>query len=136
MVKDPDRVLVPEFCNNCGSSLEDIAISGLKARQIVDIPVPKAVFTEYRSYVKVCGCGCGCKSRAAFPTGVTSPISYGPRTESLASYLHTRQYLPYARMKEMLKDVFDLKISEGGIHYILERFSRKTGWTIMAQSAP
>lgn len=126
MVKNPDQVidLIPEFCTNCGSSLEDIIVSDLKARQIVDVPVPKAVFTEYRSYVKICGCGC--KSRAAFPTGVTSPISYGSRTESLISYLHTRQYLPFARMKEMLNDVFNLNISEGGIHYILERFSRKT----------
>ena len=29
-------------------------------------------------------------------------------------------------MKEMFNDVFALNISEGGIHYILERFSRKT----------
>lgn len=126
MVKDPDHVidLIPEFCNNCGSSLEAIVLGDLKARQVVDIPVPKAVFTEYRSYAKLCGCGC--KSRADFPSGVSSPVSYGPRTESLVSYLHARHYLPFARMKEMFNDVFNLNISEGGIHYILERFSRKT----------
>ena len=47
MVKNPDLVidLIPEFCNNCGSSLEDSDLDGLKTRQIVDIPVPKAVFT-------------------------------------------------------------------------------------------
>ena len=126
MVKNPDHVidLIPKFCNDCGNSLEDVVLGDLKSRQIVDIPVPKPVFTEYRSYVKVCGCGC--KSRENFPPGVSSPISYGSRTESLISYLHTRHYLPFARMKEMFNDVFSLNISEGGIHYILERFSRKT----------
>lgn len=126
MVKNPDHVidLIPEFCNNCGSSLEAIDLVGLKTRQVVDIPVPKAVFTEYRSYAKTCGCGC--KSRASFPAGVTSPVGYGPRTESLVGYFHTRQYLPFARMKEMFNDVFNLNISEGGTHYLLERFSRKT----------
>lgn len=126
MAKNPDHVidLVPEFCNGCGSPLEDVVPSNLKARQIVDIPVPRPVFTEYRSYVKVCVCGC--ETRASFPTGVCSPISYGSRTESLIGYLHTRHYLPFARMREVFNDVFNLNISEGGIHYILERFSRKT----------
>tara|TARA_R110002050_G_C8877049_1_gene508549 strand:+ start:86 stop:1432 length:1347 start_codon:yes stop_codon:yes gene_type:complete len=126
MAKGPDQVidLIPEFCNNCGSPLEDIVPGDLKARQTVDVPVPKAVFTEYRSYVKACGCGC--RTRADFPAGVSSPVSYGPRTESLIGYLHTRHYLPYGRMREIFNDVFNLNISEGGIHYILERFSRKT----------
>lgn len=68
----------------------------------------------------------GTRPRADFPEGIDSPVSYGPRTESLIGYLHARQYLPFARMKEMLNDVFGLNISEGGIHYLLERLSRKT----------
>jgi len=126
MVKNPDEVIdmVPDFCDNCGSTLKDIPLSGLKARQIVDIPLPKAVFTEYRSYAKICACGC--KNRENFPNGVSAPISYGPQIESLISYFHARQYLPFARMKEMFNDVFNIKISEGGLHCLLERFSRKT----------
>jgi transposase len=126
MSSTPDQVidLVPDYCNNCGSSLEYMPQSDLKARQIVDIPMPKAVFTEYRSYAKICACGC--QTRANFPEGVCSPISYGATTESLIAYFHTRQYLPFARMKEMFNDVFNTNISEGGLHYILERFARKT----------
>ena len=126
MVKNPDQVidLIPKFCNNCGSSIEAIVISELKARQIVGITVPKAIFTEYRSYAKVCNCGC--RSRANFPEGVSSPVSYDTRVESLISYFYARQYLPFARMKDMFNDVFDYKISERELHYLLERFSRKT----------
>lgn len=126
MAKEPDKVidLEPDYCNNCGKSLEDSPVGEVKTRQIVDIPVPKAIFTEYRTYAKTCNCGC--KSWAGFPQGVNSPISYGPRTESLIGYLHARQYLPFDRMREMFNDVFGLGISEGGIHYLLERFSKKT----------
>jgi transposase len=126
MAKNPDQVidLEPDYCNGCGKSLESFVPSDVKARQIVDIPVPKAIFTEYRTYAKTCACGR--KSRASFPENVGSPVSYGPRTESLIGYFHARQHLPFARMKEMFNDVFGLNISEGGIHYLLERFSQKT----------
>jgi transposase len=126
MTKNPDQVidLEPDYCNGCGKSLESFAPSDVKARQIVDVPLPKVTYTEYRTYAK--NCTCGRKSRASFPEGVGSPVSYGSRTESLIGYFHARQYLPFARMKEMFNDVFELKISEGGIHYLLERFSLKT----------
>lgn len=126
MVKNPDQVvdLVPDFCNNCGSALKDTPRGDFKARQIVDIPVPRAVFTEYRSYAKTCTCGC--TNREDFPNGVSAPIGYGSQIESLIGYFYARQYLPFARMREMFNDVFNIKISEGGLHYLLERFSRKT----------
>jgi len=126
MVSNPDEVidLVPDFCNNCGNTLENVPTTKLKSRQVVDLPAPQAIFTEYRSYVK--NCDCGCATRADFPSNVSAPISYGPGIESLIGYYHTRQYLPFARMKEMFNDVFNIGISEGGLHYILERFSRKT----------
>lgn len=126
MVANADQVieLIPDFCKNCGSTLKGVAQIESKSRQIVDIPLLKAVFTEYRSYAKTCKCGC--INRADFPKGVSSPISYGPQIESLIGYYHARQYLPFARMKEMFTDVFNINISEGGIHYLLEKFSRKT----------
>lgn len=126
MVGNPDKVidLIPNFCNNCGSSLEGLPTTELRSRQVVDLPEPRAIFTEYRSYAK--NCSCGCSSRENFPPNVSAPISYGPRIESLIGYYHARQYLPFARMKEMFNDVFNIGISEGGLHYILERFSRKT----------
>ena len=126
LVKNSDIVinLVPDFCANCGIAIKDMSQSGLKARQIVDVPIPKVVFTEYRSYAKICRCGC--ENRKNFPIGVSAPVSYGPKIESLISYFHAKQYLPFARMKEIFHDIFKIKISEGGLHYLLERFSRKT----------
>ena len=47
-------------------------------------------------------------------------------TEGLIGYFHARQYLPFARMEEMMNDVFNISISEGGIHCLLDRFAERT----------
>lgn len=79
MVESPDEVvdLEPDYCDGCGKSLESIPPSDARARQVVNIPVPKAIFTEFRTYAKICTCGQ--KTRANFPEGVSSPVGYGPR---------------------------------------------------------
>jgi hypothetical protein len=58
MVENPDKVVVlmPDYCNGCGKSLESVSPSNVKPQQIVDLPVLKPIFTEYRT-----------KSRAGFP---------------------------------------------------------------------
>ena len=126
MTCTPDEIvdLRPQYCRNCGSSLEQVPLVKEKARQIVDIPPIKAVCTEYRTYSGQCGCGC--RTVADFPQGVDSPVSYGNNTEALIGYFHARQYLPFKRMKELMNDVFNVGISEGGIHCLLERFAHRT----------
>jgi len=126
MTASPDKVveLQPQYCTNCGNTLENLQASKEQSRQIVDIPPIKAVFTEYQTFSKQCPCGC--KTVANFPKKVNAPISYGTTIEALTAYFHARQYLPFARMQEVFKDVFNIDISEGGIHYLLNRFADKT----------
>jgi transposase len=121
----PDKVieLQPDYCNHCGSCLENVQAIKEHARQIVDIPPIQAVFTEYQTFSKACHCGC--KTTADFPQGVNTPVSYGENIEALIGYFHARQYLPFARMQEVFNDVFNIGISEGGIHYLLNRFANK-----------
>jgi transposase len=123
MTGDPDHVveLCPGHCRDCGSSLEGAPSIKDRSRQIVDIPPVKAVWTEYRTYSRQCGCGR--LTTADFPKGVGSPVSYGSNIEGLIGYFHARQYLPFARMREMMGDVFNIDISEGGLHYLLNRFA-------------
>lgn len=125
MTTKPDKVidLRPDYCRSCGISLKDALSVRDKTRQIVDIPPVNAVWTEYRTYGRQCDCGC--RTVADFPSNVDSPISYGGNIEGLIGYFHARQYLPFARMKEMMNDVFNIDISEGGIHYLLNRFAHK-----------
>lgn len=126
MTPNPDHIfdLHPDYCSDCGSSLENRQAFKEKSRQIVDIPPIKAVWTEYRTYSKTCSCGCN--TIANFPKSVQSPISYGNNIEGLIGYFHARQYVPFARMKEIMSDVFNIGISEGGLHCLLNRFANKT----------
>lgn len=126
MTCTPDEIvdLRPQYCRNCGSSLEYVPLVKERARQIVDIPPIKAVCTEYRTYSGQCDRGC--RTVADFPKGVDSPVSYGNNIEALIGYFHARQYLPFRRMKELTDDVFHVGISEGGIHCLLDRFADRT----------
>lgn len=123
MTADPDKVidLRPDYCHDCGSSLADVPPVVDRIRQVVDIPPIRAVWTEYRAYARQCNCGC--RTVADFPEGAGSPVGYGSNIEGLIGYFHSRQYLPFKRMQEMMNDVFNVDISEGGIHYLLGRFA-------------
>ena len=89
----------------------------------MDIPPVEPEYTEHRIYQKTCRCGHITKSD--FPQGVNTPVSYGNNVESLIGYLHSRQYIPFDRMREIFHDLFTLPISEGGLHYILNRLAAK-----------
>ncbi len=123
MTADPDLVveLRPDYCRNCGSSLSRAGSAVERSRQTVDIPPIRAVRTEYRAYGAQCACGC--TTVADFPEEAGCPVSYGSNIEGLIGYFHARQYLPFKRMQEMMGDVFNIDISEGGIHYLLARFA-------------
>lgn len=123
MTSAPDRSidLIPHYCENFSLSMEHKIALFHKTRQIVDIPPIKAVWTQYRMYAKKCDCG-RC-TVADFPKEVNAPVSYGGNIEAFIGYFHVRQYLPFARMKEMMNDVFNIEISEGGLHYLLNRFA-------------
>ena len=125
MTADPDHIveLRPDYCRGCGSAMGHLPSTMERARQIVDVPPIRAQWTEYRTYARQCGCGC--RTVADFPEGVGSPVSYGANIEGLIGYFHARQFLPFARMKEMMNDVFNIGISEGGIHSLLERFAER-----------
>ena len=126
MTATPDVVidLKPKFCDSCGLSLEGLPATKERFRQVVDIPPIKAVWTEYQTFGKTCSCGC--QTISDFPSAANAPVSYGENIEALIAYFHARQYLPFHRMQELLRDVFGTSISEGGIHRLLERFAQKT----------
>lgn len=112
----------PGYCNKCGKDLRGIEGKLLGKRQVVDIPPIKPIITEYQTFNKLCSCGY--TSKGGFPTGVGAPISYGSNVQGLVAYLHTRQFIPYKRMKEMLNDLFGLPISQGGIEQLLNHFCK------------
>jgi transposase len=125
MTATPDHIIShrPDYCQSCGRSLSEHQHQLESIRQVVDLPDIKAICTEHQQYSRQCTCGH--KTVSAFPTEVRSPVHYGPGIEALISYLYGRQYIPYARMQEMFRDSYGVKISQGSIDNIIKRFAKK-----------
>lgn len=125
MVETPDEIQghKPGYCTCCGNSLENIPAEFEGKRQVYDIPPITIKVTEHRIYTK--RCHCGHVNKAAYPQEANAPVSYGNNIESLIGYFHTRQYIPFKRMKEIFSDIFHAPVSEGGIHYILDKLVAK-----------
>lgn len=125
MVEMPDEIIEHRacFCTECGKDVSNLTFEFFGKRQVIDIPTIKQVVTEHRVYR--CKCTCGNMVESDFPVGVDSPVRYGKNIETLIGYLSVRQYLPFKRLKEMLNDIFAVQISEGGLHWLLNRLASK-----------
>lgn len=112
----PDRVVTqrPTICAGCGASLADAPVVRTERRQVMDLPVLRLATTE--QVVETRGCPhCGCRTRGAFPPEARSRVSYGPQVLGLAVYLHQFQLLPYARIQDLLAELFGCSLSVGTI---------------------
>ena len=125
MVEKPDIIQEhkPCYCNRCGQNINDIPFVLAGKRQVMDIPELKICVTEHQIFSRVCTCGHETTSK--YPLQANAPVSYGNNIESLTGYFHARQYIPFRRMKEFFNDVFHIPISEGGIHYLLNKLAIK-----------
>lgn len=125
MTSTPDEVevLQPSYCGTCGHRFSASELKYRKSRQVIDIPLPRPIVTEYRQYVGKCSCGC--RQAADFPLGVNAAVQYGKNLEALVGYLSVGQYIPYKRMTELLSDVFCVDIGQGTVDNMLKRLGRK-----------
>ena len=118
--RESDRIEnhVPAYCPECGKDLNNTEALLLEERWSIDIPPVAPETILHRIHGKQCGCGCMVKAQA--PESVKGFVSYGSNLKALVSYLNTEHHIPYRRLCEILRDVFDLSLSEGSIHNMLE----------------
>jgi transposase len=125
MTETPDEIIEHHscFCPECGKDVSELPFEFSGKRQVIDIPTIKQIVTEHRVYR--CKCTCGKVIESDFPVGVNSPVKYGKNIETIIGYLSVRQYLPFKRLQEMMNDVFKVQISEGGLHWLMNRLASK-----------
>ena len=106
MVENPDRTVphAVELCEHCGRHLADRPVDRLERRQVFDLPEPRLEVVEHVGEVRTCACGH--VNRAAFPPEAAAPTQYGPHVKSIALYLKEYQLLPFARLTEVMRDLF------------------------------
>ena len=98
-------------CRGGGTSLAAATVVGRACRQVIDIPVPKAVVTDH--VVERCRCRCGTETAGQFPVEATGPTCWGPRAKAVAAYLMARQHSPLERAAEAMAVLFDCPVGEG-----------------------
>jgi transposase len=113
-VQNPEKVEVhsPKTCADCETSLGDVVAISVDKRQVFDIPPISVKVTEHRVETKVCPC-CGKKNRGVFPQGVNAFTQYGERVKALTSYFLHQHLIPYERVAQLFKDLFDIRLSPG-----------------------
>ena len=107
----------PKTCS-CGESLESIEGSVVEKRQEIDIPPIKPIITEHRLIEKTCPC-CNQKSKGAFPDHIRSLVQFGINTIIAVIYFNVIHHIPFQRTTKILKDMFQIKLSEGTVENFL-----------------
>ncbi len=106
-VAEPDHVIVHRLtdCPHCQTELEAVAAQRHEKRQVFDIPPARIEVTEHQAEVKQCP-GCGVCVKGEFPADVSQPTQYGLRLKALACYLYSQQFIPLARIRELLTALY------------------------------
>jgi transposase len=114
LVATPDVVEMhrPSQCEACQRDLPTDAPSWIERRQVSELPPLRLQVTEHQIVHVRCPV-CGATTAAEAPSGMKAPQQYGPRLRAVATYLVQQQFVPYARVRELLAEVFGAAVSVG-----------------------
>jgi len=126
-VAEPDHVIVHQLadCPHCQTKLEAETVKRHEKRQVFDIPPARIEVTEHQAEVKQCP-GCGACVKGAFPANVSQPTQYGLRLKAFACYLYGQQFIPFARIRELLTALYGDAPSEPAILAATRQLARHT----------
>jgi len=121
-----------DACFKCGASLSDTLKVLKEKREVLDIDLRRTdvQITQYQSFSKRCPV-CGYDNHVqAFPNKVAPHISYGVNIQALVVYLSVSHYLSYARIVQVLSNLFGVNLCEGTVDNILKRSATASGGEI------
>lgn len=114
----------PYFCTTCGNSLEHVKAELVTKKQEIELPTLTPKYIEHQSYS--CRCtNCGIKTVSKLPVHLKGNIQYGSSVSALLAYLSVRQYVPYNRVAEMMRDCFAIPLSEGTVDNLLDSIAQQ-----------
>jgi len=126
----PDIVVDIEYtldtCKECGSSLVDTIAQLKEKRQVLDADLEaiNTQITQYQSYSKICS-HCGYENHDNnYPSFIAPYMSYGKNITAIVSYLSAVHYLSYNRIALLLKNLYNITISEGSIDSMIKKASK------------
>jgi transposase len=126
-VSNPDEILVhpaPADCPLCGSALSPIPVSSILTRQVFDLPPLRLVVSEHQVERKQCP-NCQQPVEGTFPSGVNAPTQYGTRIRAIAAYLSHQQFIPEARLSELLNDLLGCSFNCSTLSTLTAKLSQR-----------
>ncbi len=99
-------------CEQCGTSLSDVGVTGYEERQVFDIPAIHIEVTAHQGEIKICP-RCGVENRGIFPDRVKRPVQYGNGGKTWAAYFQTQHFIPVERTAQIFEDLLHHRIAEG-----------------------
>ena len=127
MSEHPDETIEyrPSVCVHCGEILaaEESKFAYRKQEIVIPPIIPK--YIEHQSYSCTCK-NCGKTTKSETPDHLRANIQYSSDIKALVAYLSVRQYMPYERIAEFVKDLLNLPISEGTIDNFVKDMARKS----------
>ena len=116
LVAEPDAVVEhrPTTCATCQTPLDDVAaaVVARERRQVQDLPSIRLRITEHQALHVRCP-ACQQVTAGVLPAEAASRAQYGPRLRALVVYLVEQQFVPYARVRELLADLTGARLSVG-----------------------
>lgn len=122
LTENPDKVrdIFAESCDHCGHALAPEPQGDVHAYDHIELPPIAPVVTRVHLHRGSCP-SCGKRMTAPAPADMPPGSPFGPGIVALVVYLHCRQMVSFNRLREMLKGLFGLEISEGAIANMLAR---------------
>jgi len=103
----------PATCASCQQALDPTApVIGRERRQVQDLPPQRLHITEHQTLHVRCA-ACQHVTAAPFPASVPSRAQYGPHVRAWVVYLVTQQCVPYARVRDLLREGYGAHLALG-----------------------
>ena len=100
-------------------------VTGVRRRQVFDVPLVTVMVTEHQLVERECGCGHRTKGTA--PAGAEAPVQYGPRIAAIIVYLYMGQSLSKERTAQALAELFGIPLSSGTVAGLTVRAAGRLG---------
>jgi transposase len=129
--KDPDQIIKAHLqqCGACGVALSSDMQTLMQRYDKIEIPPIRPVVTQVERYG--CNCpNCGTAQLAAVPERLAAGSPFGDSIAALVTTLRYSHAISYARMQQVMQEVFGLEISEGAIANLLLRVKGQLSTTV------
>jgi len=114
----------PQHCEQCGTSLQEMAGRVVERRQVHDLPEIRLQVTEHHVQ-EICCPHCRVLTRGSFPPEVSAPVQYGPRIRGWAVYLNQYELVPMERTCQIMREGLGCSISQGTLTTWVQLASRR-----------